>query len=95
MGSAGDGLSSSDVGKSSFVNFEDDSGRVVVASKGIVGQGDIGNFIDDGVCQDNSGSFEGVRIGASAGVGASMDGLGVDVDDGRGVSGGIFEDGEF
>ena len=95
MGSAGDGLSSSDVGKSSFVNFEDDSGRVVVASKGIVGQGDIGNFIDDGVGQDDGWGFGGVRIGTSAGVGACVDGLGVDVDDGRGVSGGIFEDGEF
>ena len=94
MGSACDGLTSSDVGEGGGVDLEDDSGGVG-SSQSVVAQCDIGNFVDDGVGQDDGGCFGGVGVGTSAGVGASVDGLGVDVDDGGSVSGGVFKNGEF
>ena len=81
VGSAGDGLAPSDVGEGGGINLEYDSGGIG-SSQSVVTQGDIGNFVDDGVCQYDGGCFGGEGVGAAAGVGAGVDGLCVDVDDG-------------
>lgn len=90
---AGDALAASDVGKSRLVNLKDDICRIG-KGQAIAIEGDVGDFVDDSVGEGDARSLPGWRIDIVS-VGRCAYGLGVDVDDRRRISRGVFQDGEL